>query len=44
MNGNGKIDEFLEIQNKKNRVALSIFRRLCNLGYDDNFWKHTKIV
>lgn len=37
MNRNGKIDEFLEIQNKKNRVALSIFRRLCNLGYDDNF-------
>lgn len=33
----GKIDEFLEIQNKKNRVALSIFKRLCNLGYDDNF-------
>lgn len=33
----GRIDEFLEIQNKKNRVALSIFRRLYALGYDDDF-------
>jgi len=38
----GKIDEFLEIQNKKNRVALSIFKRLCNLGYDDNFLEKYK--
>lgn len=34
---NGKIDEFLEIQNKKNRVACNIFRKLRALGYGDDF-------
>ncbi len=33
----GKIDEFLAIQNKKNRVALSVFSRLSALGYGDDF-------
>lgn len=32
-----KIDEFLEIQNKKNRVALSLFNKLRALGYGDDF-------
>lgn len=34
---NEKINEFLEIQNKTNRVACSIFKKLCDLGYDDDF-------
>lgn len=33
----GKIDKFLEIQNKKNRTASSIFKKLCDLGYGDDF-------
>ena len=33
----GRIDEFLEIQNQKNRVALSVFNRLSALGYGDDF-------
>lgn len=33
----GKIDEFLEIQNKKNRVACNIFKKLRALGYGDDF-------
>jgi len=38
----GKIDEFLEIQNKKSRVAYSIFKKLCNLGYGDDFLEKYK--
>lgn len=33
----GRIDKFLEIQNQKNRVALSVFNRLRALGYGDDF-------
>lgn len=33
----GRIDEFLEIQNQKNSVALSIFNKLRALGYGDDF-------
>ncbi len=33
----GKIEEFLKIQNKNSRVASSIFKKLCNLGYNDDF-------
>ncbi len=33
----GKIDEFVEIQNETNRVAKNLFKKLCALGYGDDF-------
>lgn len=33
----GRINKFLEIQNKKNRVALNVFKKICALGYADDF-------
>ncbi len=33
----GKIHEFLEVQNRRNRVALNVFKKLDALGYGDDF-------